>query len=82
MKCTRDQFMKALQAENIDCGIHYPSALTQQPIIKELYPLQSCPVSEDLSTRILSLPMHPFLSEEELRFVVEGVEKVVSHYHK
>ena len=82
MNCTRDEFMKALQAENIDCGIHYPSALTQQPIIKELYPPQSCPVSEDLSTRIMSLPMHSFLTEEELGFVVEGVEKVVSHYHK
>jgi perosamine synthetase len=82
MNCTRDQFMKALMAENIDCGIHYPSALTQQPIIKELYPPQSCPVSEDLSTRIMSLPMHSFLTEEELGFVVEGVEKVVSHYHK
>jgi perosamine synthetase len=82
MNCTRDEFMKALQAENIDCGIHYPSALTQQPIIKELYPPQPCPVSEDLSTRILSLPMHPFLTEEELGYIVEGVEKVVSHYHK
>ena len=82
MNCTRDQFMTALQAENIDCGIHYPSSLTQQPIIKELYPPQSCPVSEDLATRILSLPMHPFLTEDELGYVVEGVEKVVSHYHK
>ena len=82
LKCTRDQFMKALQAENIDCGVHYPTALTQQPIIKELYPSQSCPVSEDLSTRILSLPMHPFLTEKELDYIVKGVEKIATHYHK
>ncbi|MFH1179370.1 MAG: DegT/DnrJ/EryC1/StrS family aminotransferase, partial [Candidatus Bathyarchaeota archaeon] len=82
LKCTRDEFINALQAENIDCGVHYPTALTQQPVIKELYPPQSCPVSEDLSTRILSLPIHPFLTEKELDCIVEGVEKVATHYHK
>jgi len=82
LKCTRDQFMKALQAENIDCGVHYPTALTQQPVVKELYPPQSCPVSEDLATRILSLPMHPFLTDQELTYIIEAVEKVVTHYHK
>ena len=82
LKCTRDQFMKALQAENIDCAVHYPMALTQQPVVKELYPPQSCPTSEDLSKRILSLPMHPFLKDQELDYIVEGVEKVVTHYHR
>ena len=82
LRCTRDEFMKALQAENIDCGVHYPIALTQQPVVKELYPPQSCPVSEDLATRILSLPMHPFLTDQELDYIIEGVEKVVNHYHK
>lgn len=82
LNCTRDQFMQALQAENIDCGVHYPIALTQQPIVKELYPPQSCPVSEDLATRILSLPMHPFLTDQELKYITEAVEKVVNHYHK
>ncbi len=80
LKCTRDEFMKALQAENIDCGVNYPIALTAQPVVKELYPPQSCPVSEDLATRILSLPMHPFLTDQELDYIVEGVEKVVNHY--
>jgi len=82
LKCTRDQFMEALQAENIDCAIHYPTALTQQPIVKDLYPPQNCPVSEDLSKRILSLPMHPFLTDKDLEYITKAVEKVVNHYHK
>ena len=82
LSCTRDQFMQALQAENIDCAVHYPIALTQQPIVKELYSPQSCPVSEDLSKRILSLPMHPFLTEQELENITMAVEKVVNYYHK
>ena len=82
LNCTRDQFMEALQAENIDCGVHYPIALTQQPVVKELYPPQSCPVSEDLATRILSLPMHPYLIDQELGYITEAVEKVTTNYQK
>ncbi len=81
-KCTRDEFMKALQAENIDCGIHYPLALTKQPVVERLLKPKSCPVSEDLSKRILSLPMHPYLSNEEAHLVVDAVKKVATHYYK
>jgi len=81
LKCTRDQFMKALQAENIECGVHYPAALTQQPVVKELLNPRPCPVSEDLSSRVLSLPMHPFLTETDLHFIIEAVEKVATYYH-
>ncbi len=82
LRCTRDEFMKALSAENIDCGVHYPAALTEQPVVKEMLKPKSCPVSEDLAKRIVSLPMHPYLSEDDLNSVVAGVEKVANHYHK
>jgi perosamine synthetase len=82
LRCSRDEFMKALTAENIDCGVHYPASLTEQPIVKQTLKPKPCPVSEDLSRRIMSLPMHPYLSEGELGKVVEGVDKVASHYAK
>ncbi len=82
LRCTRDDFMKALSAENIDCGVHYPAALTEQPVVKEMLKPKPCPVSEDLAKRIMSLPMHPYLSEDDLNAVVAGVEKVANHYHK
>jgi dTDP-4-amino-4,6-dideoxygalactose transaminase len=82
LRCSRDEFMKALITENIDCGVHYPAPLTEQPIVKQLLKPKACPVSEDLSRRIMSLPMHPYLSEGELGKVVEGVDKVASHYAK
>ena len=82
LRCTRDEFMKALMAENIDCGIHYPTALTEQPVVKEILKPNQCPVSEDLSKRIMSLPMHPYLSDNDLHKIVEGVSKVAASYHK
>lgn len=80
LRCTRDEFMKALSAENIDCGVHYPAALTEQPVVKETLKPKSCPISEGLAKRILSLPMHPYLSDDDLKMVVAGVEKVANNY--
>ncbi len=80
LRCTRDEFMKALVAENIDCGVHYPTALTEQPVVKELLKPEPCPTSEDLSRRIMSLPMHPYLSDDDLTTIIAGVSKVANHY--
>ncbi len=82
LRCTRDEFMKAIQAENVDCAVHYPVSLDRQPIIRELLKPMPCPVSEDLSGRILSLPMHPYLSDNDIEAICRGVEKVASHYLK
>jgi len=41
-----------------------------------------CPISEDISNRIFSLPMYPDLTDKNLRDIVAGVEKVASYYHK
>jgi perosamine synthetase len=81
-RCTRDRFMEALVAENIDCAVHYPVPLTEQPAVKELLDPPACPVSEEVSKRIFSLPMHPALSDEDLKLIVAGVEKVAGHYMK
>ena len=80
--CTRDRFLEALWAENVDCAVHYPIPLNRQPAITDLLEPEECPVSEDVAKRIFSLPMHPELTDEDLENVLAGVEKVVSHYLK
>lgn len=80
--CTRDEFIKALQAENIDCGIHYPTPLNKQPIIEQLLKPKPCPVSEHLSKQILSLPMHPYLTKNDIMTVIDAVKKVLNFYQK
>jgi dTDP-4-amino-4,6-dideoxygalactose transaminase len=81
-KCTRDEFVEAMNAENIDCAVHYPTPLNVQPAIMDIMKPEPCPVSEDISTRIFSLPMHAELTDEDLENILSGVEKVVSHYLK
>jgi dTDP-4-amino-4,6-dideoxygalactose transaminase len=74
--------MNALQAENIECAVHYPIPLTKQPIIMEMYKPEPCKVSEMISEKIMSIPIHPALTSDDLKNIVEGVEKVATHYHK
>jgi len=78
--CTRNVFIDALRAENISTAVHYPVPLTKQPAITDLMKPEKCPVSEDVSERIFSLPMFPDLTDENIRDIVTGVEKVASHY--
>jgi len=81
-KCSRDEFIDALKAENIDCAVHYPIPLTKQPAITNLMKPDACPVSEETSKRIFSIPMHPHLSDKNLREIIEGVEKVATYFHR
>ena len=78
--CNRDQFIQALEEENISAAVHYPIPLTEQPAIRQRYNPPGCPVSEQLSKTIFSLPMHTQLTQTDLENIVKGVEKVAAHY--
>lgn len=57
---------KKLNAEQIPTAIYYPKPLHLQSAFSYLgYKTGDFPVSEDCSDRIFSLPMHPYLAEEE-----------------
>ncbi len=63
----REQLMQALQKEGIPSMIYYKIPLHLQKAYASLgYKPGDFPVSEDLSSRIFALPMHPYLKEEEL----------------
>ncbi len=77
LRCGRDRFVEALRAENVECGVYYPSPLTRHPLLGGG---SACPNAEELSRCVLSLPMHPFLGEDEVEAVAEALGKVVSHF--
>ena len=63
--CGRDEVARKLADSGIASGVHYPRGLHQQPIFIEMYGEQSLPVTEQLAERILALPVHHGLAEEE-----------------
>lgn len=63
----RDVVQEKFQLEEIPTAVHYPIPLHLQPVFAGLNQSQGCfPVAEAAARRVLSLPMHPFLTEEEL----------------
>lgn len=74
-KIERDKFAQFLKEKGIGVGIHYPRPLHKQPVFNSS---ESLPTCEYLSKRILSLPVHPYLTKEELGDIVtivkEGIE--------
>ena len=81
-RCTRDEYVDALKAENVGCMIYYPLPLSKQPALKKYGSKVKCPVAEDLSKRVFSVPVHPALSEGDAEKVVEALKKVSSHFLK
>ena len=79
----RDALRSKLRESNVDTGMHFPIPLHLQPAFNESkYNIGDFPVSELLTGKILSLPMHPFLSEKEVDFVSELVIKYTKKQHE
>ncbi len=66
----RDSLRERLGKEGVATGIHYPVPIHLQKAYSFLgYGEGSFPVSEEAAKKILSLPMFPELTEEEIEFV-------------
>ena len=75
----RDRFVEALRAEGVQCAVHYPHALTQQPCFAP-YVKGPVPVSEALATQVFCLPIHQALTLEQIELTCEAVRKVAGAY--
>ena len=74
----RDTVEAALREAGIPTAVHYPVALHQQPIFASLeYGPGSFPHAEQAARRVLSLPMHPYLTPPDILRVAEAVKSCV-----
>jgi UDP-2-acetamido-2-deoxy-ribo-hexuluronate aminotransferase len=75
----RDRVAAALKGAGVPTGIYYPRPLHHQPAYAAHHAASLAggppplPVSESLARRVLSLPMHPYLSEEDVGRVCDAV---------
>jgi dTDP-4-amino-4,6-dideoxygalactose transaminase len=70
----RVSMMQFLSEAGIECGVHYPLPLHLQPAFRHLnVPAGSLPVSESAADRVLSLPMCPNLTPDQISRVAELV---------
>ena len=70
----RDELQKRLADAGIQSGVHYPIPIHLQPAYSSLgYKKGDLPVTEQLTKRVLSLPMYAELSEEQIANVVKTI---------
>jgi len=70
----RDALLEHLQTNGIGAGIHYPIPLHRQPAYLDLgYGDVSLPHTEAAAGQVLSLPVYPEITENQLRFVADTV---------
>lgn len=67
----RDQVQKNLQKAGIPTAVHYPVPLNRQPAVAD--EKARLPVGDKTADRVISLPMHPYLSEQDQDTIVAAV---------
>jgi perosamine synthetase len=70
--------LKIFLAENgVGSGVHYPKPIHLQPLYQKLgYDKNICPKSALIANKVLSLPVHPAVSEEDIDYIVEVFQKI------
>lgn len=71
----RDKLADFLKEKGIGTGVHYPIPIHKQPYYMELGYKDSLPVSEKAAEEVLSLPVHPALSRDDVLKVIKEVKE-------
>ena len=72
----RGEFCMNMKEMGIPIAIHYPSPSHLQPALNYLGLKEgSFPVAEEAAQKVVSLPMHPYLSESEQDFIIKKVKE-------
>lgn len=73
----RDRLARALGAAGVPTAVYYPRCLHEQPVFADLAVRAELRESERAAREVLSLPMHPFLSERDQDRVIAAVERAL-----
>lgn len=72
----RDELGVKLKEDGIPSAVYYPKCLHEQPVFASLgYEWGNFPESERASREVISLPMHPYLTDAEQDKVIAAVKK-------
>lgn len=82
LTCSRREFFDAMRAENIWCQIHYVPVYWFPYYRKLGYEKGLCPAAEEIYQGILSIPLYPKMTGQDVEDVIHAVKKVTEYYQK
>ena len=72
----RDDLLNHLHDRGISAGLHYPIPVHRQPCFANVHPPQnSLTVTDAVASRILSLPLYPGITREQVEFVCNEIQR-------
>ena len=72
-----------MKKENIGTGIHFISLIGTKYYGETYgYKEEDFPNATFIGKRIVSIPLYPKMSVEDLRHVIDAVKKIINHYRK
>ena len=78
IRCQRRDDLRAWLADKgVETGVHYPTPIHLQPAYREMFGFKGgeFPHSEAICSDVLSIPMYPGLSDDEIKFVSDRVHE-------
>lgn len=82
LKVSREDFLRALHAENIGANVHYIPVYFH-PYYRDLgYKKGLCPVAEKAYSQEVSIPVFPTMTDEDVDDVCRALEKLLTHFHR
>lgn len=82
LNCDRRQFFDALYAENTCPQVHYLPVYWHSYYEKLGYEKGICPEAEAFYESVMSIPLYPAMTDEEVQDTIKAVKKVVAYYKK
>lgn len=74
----RDEVRQRLQERHIPTAVHYPMPIHKQPVMTSSTGNIALPISEEISARVVSLPFHPYLTEDEIEAIAQAVSEAIA----
>lgn len=71
----RDSLQAFLKSKGIPSMVYYPTGMHDQTAFKGLKSYGPCPVTEKLCNTVLSLPIHPYIENNEISLVVDSIKE-------
>lgn len=67
----RNKLAERLKRKGVEVAVHYPTPIYRQPFYKKLgYNQKICPMAEEACKRVLSLPVHPLVTREDIKYMI------------
>lgn len=76
----RDALREYLTGANIPTAIHYPKVIYHQPAYRHTAPYVPLQISENLCKEVLSLPIHPFIDDEQIMYIASHIRQFFSNH--